>query len=145
MNNNTSTRTIRVGIIQSSPVYWNLEASVEKAIELIARAANQGARIVAFGETWLPGYPAWLDYCPNTGLWNYEPTKEVFAELRRNSLVVPSKESTKLGQAAKEIGVAVVIGVNERVRSGPGQGTLIANWSRLIRSGLFGGRAMLLV
>lgn len=107
---------IRVAIVQSSPVYWNLEASINKAIELTAQAAQQGAEVIAFGETWLPGYPAWLDYCPNAALWNHEPTKEVFAQLRQNSLVVGSEESNALSEAAAKNKVTLVIGINERVK-----------------------------
>lgn len=116
--------TIKVAIVQASPVHLNLKASIDKAIEYIAEAASQDAKLIAFGETWLPGYPAWLDYCPNAALWNHEPTKEVFAELRRNSLVVGSEEFERLSKAAKDFSVTIVIGVNERVTKGAGQGTL---------------------
>jgi predicted amidohydrolase len=91
---------------------------------LIEQAARQGATVVAFGETWLPGYPAWLDYCPTAALWNHEPAKEVFARLRQNSLVVPGRETKALGKVAADHKLVLVIGVNERVESGPGNGTL---------------------
>lgn len=116
--------TIRVAIVQTSPVYWNLGASINKAAGLIAQAAQQGAELIVFGETWLPGYPAWLDYCPEAGLWNHEPTKEVFAQLRRHSLVVGSEEATALSETAAKNKVTLVMGVNERVTQGPGRGTL---------------------
>jgi len=115
---------ITVAIVQASPVFMDLGASLAKAIELIEQAAAKGARLVAFGETWLPGYPAWLDYCPEAALWNHEPTKKVFAELRQNSLVVPSRETELLGQAARDLQVTIVIGVNERIQTGAGNGTL---------------------
>jgi predicted amidohydrolase len=102
----------------------NLEASVRKAVEQIGEAANQGAQLVVFGETWLAGYPAWLDYCPDAALWNYEPTKQVYARLRQNSIVVPSRETEILANAAGENNVTVVIGVNEKVEKGAGNGTL---------------------
>ncbi len=91
---------IIVGIVQASPVFSNLAASVEKAVSKIEEAAKLGAKLVAFGETWLAGYPAWLDFCPNAALWNYEPTKEVFAQLRQNSVVVPGAETKTLGEIA---------------------------------------------
>jgi predicted amidohydrolase len=115
---------IKVAIIQASPVFMNLEASLAKAIGLIGQAARGGANLVALGETWLPGYPAWLDHCPGAALWNHEPTKRVFARLRQNSVVVPGKETVRLGQAAREHNLILVIGVNERVAHGPGNGTL---------------------
>ncbi len=72
---------ISVAIIQESPVYLDLEASVAKAIRLAEKAALDGARVIAFGETWLPGYPAWLDYCSYAALWDHAPAMEVFARL----------------------------------------------------------------
>ncbi len=115
---------IIVGIVQASPVFMNLEASLAKAVALIEQAAHKGAKLVTFGETWLAGYPAWLDYCPNAALWNHEPTKEVFARLRRNSVVVPGAETKTLGEIAAKHGVVLIIGINERVEQGAGNGTL---------------------
>ncbi|MFN2454471.1 MAG: carbon-nitrogen hydrolase family protein [Pyrinomonadaceae bacterium] len=115
---------IKVGIIQSSPAFMDLDASVAKALREIEEVAEQGARLVAFGETWLPGYPAWLDYCPEAALWNHAPTKEVFARLRQNSILVPGKETQALAEAARYYNVSIVIGVNERVAQGAGNGTL---------------------
>ncbi len=117
-------KPLKVAIVQASPVFMSLEASLAKAVTLIARAAAEGAKLVVFGETWLAGYPAWLDYCPNAALWNYQPTKEVFAELRRNSLSIPSGEAKLLAKAAADHDLVLVIGVNERVDRGPGNGTL---------------------
>lgn len=115
---------IQVALVQASPIFNDLPASLEKAVGLIAEAAKTGAKLVAFGETWLAGYPAWLDHCPNAALWNYEPTKRVFAEMRRNSLVVAGKETEIIARAAYENKVTVVIGANERVEKGIGNGTL---------------------
>ncbi|MCI0413783.1 carbon-nitrogen hydrolase family protein [bacterium] len=117
-------RKATVAIVQASPVYMNLEQSTEKALDLVTQAAAQGAQIIVFGETWLPGYPAWLDYCPDAALWNHEPTKQVFARLRENSILVPGRETTLFGRLAQELAITLVMGVNERVDSGPGNGTL---------------------
>src|SRR5215471_17568195 len=106
---------LKVAIVQAAPVLQNLEASLDLAVGYIAKAASQGARLIVFGETWLPGYPAWLDYCPGAALWNHEPTKEVFAHLRANSVVVPGRATEMLAQAAKSYSAVVVIGINERV------------------------------
>jgi nitrilase len=115
---------VKVAIVQAAPVFMNLQESLTRAIKLIGDAASQGAKLVTFGETWLPGYPAWLDYCPSAALWNHGPTKEVFAELRRNSLVVESSETHELAKAAREFEIVLVMSINERVDHGPGNGTL---------------------
>ena len=91
---------------------------------LAEEAARTGARVVAFGETWLPGYPAWLDYCSDAALWDHAPSKEVFARLRQNSIVVPGKETQLFAQFAGDRELTLIIGVNERVETGPGNGTL---------------------
>ncbi len=115
---------INVAIIQTNPVSLDLAASMEKALGLIEKAAGQGAQLITFGETWLPGYPAWLDYCPDAALWDHGPSKEVFARLRQHSVVVPGKETRQFAQLARDHQLTIVIGVNERVESGPGNGTL---------------------
>jgi predicted amidohydrolase len=87
---------IRVAIAQAAPVYHNKTASLAKALGLIRTAASQGAGLIAFGETWISGYPVWLDICSGAALWNHEPTKEVFAELRENSISVDGPEVAQL-------------------------------------------------
>jgi nitrilase len=114
----------RVAIVQNSPVFLDLDASLAKAIRLVEEAAKRQARLIVFGETWLPGYPAWLDYCRDVALWDHRPSKNVFAKLRQNSLTVPGKETEALAQVAADLKVTLVIGANERVETGPGNGTL---------------------
>lgn len=115
---------VKAAVIQASPVYLNLSASLEKAAGLIKEAAGQGAQLVALGETWLSGYPAWLDYCPDAALWNNPSVKEVFAWMRQSSVVVPGKETHTLAELAKSLNITIVIGINERIEAGYGNGTL---------------------
>src|SRR5271157_554318 len=120
----TETRDFRVAIAQFAPVYLDKAASVLRAIQIIQDAKKRGAELVAFGETWLPGYPAWLDVCPNIALWEHPATKQVFARLRQNSVTVPGHEIAALCEAAGDLKIDIVMGVNERVEAGPGNGTL---------------------
>ena len=118
------TQNCRVAIAQFAPVYLDKAASLVLALQIIQDSKKRGAELVAFGETWLPGYPAWLDVCPNVGLWEHLPTKQVFARLRQNSVTIPGPEIAALCEAAGDLKTNVVIGVNERIEAGPGNGTL---------------------
>jgi nitrilase len=114
----------RAAIAQFAPVYLDKAASLSKAIGILHDAKKREIELLVFGETWLPGYPAWLDVAPEVAFWDHPPTKRVFARLRQNSIAVPGPETAALCKAAGELGIGVVIGVNERVDSGPGNGTL---------------------
>jgi predicted amidohydrolase len=115
---------VKVAAVQAAPVYTDLARSVEKASSLIAEAASLGSKLIVFPETWLPGYPAWLDCCRDVALWDHQPTKKVFARLMENSVIVPGPVTDALSKAAREHGVVLNISVHERVVEGPGRGTL---------------------
>jgi nitrilase len=117
-------KRVRVAIAQSAPIYLDKRASLTKALDLVQQAAKRDAWLVAFGETWLPGYPAWLDVCPGAALWENASAKEVFAKLRNNSVTVPGEEVNALSEAARDLEIAIVMGASERVDTGPGNGTL---------------------
>ena len=117
-------KSVVAGIIQDSPVYLDLQKSMEKALALIEKAASDGARLIVFGETWLTGYPAWLDSCEEVNYWDHEPVKEIFALTYRNSVEVPGRETARLCKLAKELNLTLVIGVNEKVSTGKGNGSL---------------------
>jgi len=91
---------------------------------LTLEAAERGAGLVVFPETWLPGYPAWLDVCRDVALWDHEPTKRAFARYRAESVDVNGVAGAALAAIASDAGVTLVVGVSERVASGPGSGTL---------------------
>lgn len=113
-----------VAIVQAAPVPGDLTASLAKALSLAERASREQARLICFGETFLAGYPAWLDNCPEAALWNNPAVKETYAELRANSVVVPGPETESLAKAARRLQAGIVIGVHERVNDAPGHGTL---------------------
>ena len=114
----------RVAAVQAAPVFMDLDGCLEKTRSATRDAASRGAEFVVFPETWLPGYPAWLDCCRDAALWDYEPVKSVFARLVKNSVAVPSPQTEALGSLAREFSVVLSLGVNERVEAGRGHGTL---------------------
>jgi nitrilase len=98
----------RAAAIQAAPVFLDLDASIDKAVRLIAEAAANGARLIAFPETWLPGYPwfIWLD-SPAWGM-------QFIQRYHDNSLVYGTPESQRIAQAAREHRIMVVMGLSEK-------------------------------
>ena len=114
---------LRIAIVQDEPSP-KLADSLAHTRERTATAARDGAQLVVFPETWVPGYPVWLDVCRDVGLWDYPPVKAVHARMAANAVAVPGEAVDTLGSIARDAGVTLVIGVVERVDAGPGLGTL---------------------
>ncbi len=93
--------------IQAAPILLDRAASTEKACHLIQEAADKGATIAAFGETWLPGYPFFAS-APRSTLW-----WKAAAEYLANAVLIPSPTTDQLCDAARRAGIDVVIGVAE--------------------------------
>ena len=130
---------VRAAVVQAAPVFLDAEATVDKACRLIEEAGRQGAQLVVFPETWLPGYPVWANAVSR---WNYPPAKKAFARLYRNSVDIPGPLTRTLGQAARAAGAFVAIGVHERT---PDSGTLYNTILYLHRDGSVLGRHRKLV
>jgi nitrilase len=102
---------VRVAAVQAAPVFLDRDATIEKAVSLIGEAAAGGAGLVAFPETWIPGYPAWIFGAAG---WDDAAQKRVFGRLSANAVEVPSPAVDVLCRAAKKAGVVVAMGMTER-------------------------------
>ncbi|NMA17843.1 MAG: carbon-nitrogen hydrolase family protein [Clostridiaceae bacterium] len=98
----------KVAGVQAGPVYMDLKRSVDKACGYIREAAHKGAMLIAFPESFLPGFPQYI------GIYN---TDELF-HFRRlmydNALEIGSSEFKQLSRTARENGIYVCISANER-------------------------------
>ncbi|MFT4081498.1 MAG: carbon-nitrogen hydrolase family protein [Nocardioides sp.] len=99
---------IRVAAVQAEPVWLDLEATTDKTIAIIADAAADGAELVAFPETWLPGFPVFL-----FGMPVYEQTELVRTYIA-NSPTVDGPQIGRIRAAAREQGIIVALGISER-------------------------------
>jgi len=106
--------TIRVAAVQAEPVFLDLAGTLDKLDHWARRAAKERAVVVAFPETWLPGYPAWIDSCPEAAIWGHDGAKTVFGRLFENAVDVPSPATARIGALARELGVTLVVGAHER-------------------------------
>jgi nitrilase len=94
--------------VQAAPVFLDAAASAEKACGLIDDAATQGADLVAFSETWLPGYPRWINAPVAVGL-----KRELGGRYLAASVSIPGPEIDIVCATARRCGVDVVMGVAE--------------------------------
>jgi aliphatic nitrilase len=103
-----SESSVKVAAVHAASVYLDLDASVEKACRIIEEAGAEGARLVVFPETFLPGYPFWI--------WSHTPAQgaPLFAELFGQSVELPSEATRRIGQAARAARAWVCMGLNER-------------------------------
>jgi nitrilase len=101
-------KAIKAAAVQAAPVFLNLEASIDKAGVLIEEAAKGGAELVAFPETWLPGFP-WFIY-----LGTPAEALAWFPRYHDNSMAVDSPQMRRLQAIVKRLGVTVVMGFSER-------------------------------
>ncbi len=106
--------TLNVAVVQAPPVFLNREESLEKAQRLAEETAGRGAQLVVFPETWLPGYPVWLDFAPKAALWDHAPTRALHRVLTANAAEIPGPVVNTLLALAKRLGVYLVMGVHER-------------------------------
>ncbi|MEQ9310238.1 MAG: carbon-nitrogen hydrolase family protein [Balneolaceae bacterium] len=105
----------QVAVVQHPPVFLNLNASLELAQKYILEASSKNARLIVFPETWLPGYPAWLDYAPNVGIWDHPPAKTLFRLLVQNSISIKDSSFNILQNLAVKTDSIIVMGAHEIV------------------------------
>lgn len=100
--------TVRVAAVHAAAEFLDRDASIDKTCTIIAEAGRNGAQVVAFPETFVPGYPYWI--------WSHTPAQgaPLFAELYANAVELPGPVGERIGEAARQARVWVVLGVNER-------------------------------
>lgn len=98
----------KAAAVQTSPVFLNVDKTIEKAISFIKEASSNGAQLIAFPEVFVAGYPYWN--------WIMTPVQgsKWYEELYKNSVALSDESMKPIFQAAKNFNMHVVIGINER-------------------------------
>ena len=105
--------TVKVAAAQMAPVFMDREATVDKICGLILEAGAEGAKLIAFPETIIPGYPYWV-WTRWVNLLDPASAGKFNRELFKQSVEVPSPVTDTLCAAAKAADCYAVVGLNER-------------------------------
>jgi predicted amidohydrolase len=107
---------LNVAVVQAAPIPLDFQAGIDKAVRLAREAVESGAKLVAFGETFLGGYPLWLDEAPGAALWDHPGTKALHAIMLEQAVVANDERLLPLQELADSSGAVINIGAHERVR-----------------------------
>src|SRR5262245_69049 len=105
---------VKVCAAHVAPVFLDASKTVAKAVSLIAEAADAGARLIAFPESFVPGFPVWSSV--QAPIRNHE----YFKRFAANSIEVPGSEVQQLCDAAREHAMFVSVGISERTTASVG-------------------------
>ena len=95
-------------VVQAAPVFMDLEGTIAKTISLMEKAAQNGAKLIAFPETWIPGYPVWL--WMDSPLWGMQFVQNY----SDNSLIIESEQMEEICAAAARLELFVSLGFSEK-------------------------------
>ena len=101
-------KKFKAATVQTSPVFLDVEKTIEKAISFIKEASQNGATLIAFPEVFVAGYPYWN--------WVMTPVQgsKWYEKLYKSSVKTEDTSMQPLFQAAKDFNMHIVIGINER-------------------------------
>jgi aliphatic nitrilase len=97
----------KVAAAHFAPVFLDTDRSVEKACSAIEEAARHGARLIAFPEVFLSGFPVWA------ALEAPIRTHELFKALAASAVRIDGPELARIRQTARRKGIFVSIGFTE--------------------------------
>ena len=106
-------KPFRAAVIQSAPVLFNKQATLEKADGLMAEAAAKGAQLAVFPEAFISAYPKGLEFGAKLGSRTAEG-RQWFRKYWESSIDVPGPDTALLGEMAAKHNLHIVMGVIER-------------------------------
>lgn len=105
--------TCKIAVIQATPIMFDKEKCLQKALELITKCAAEKAELIVFPELFIPGYPYGMTYGFKVGCRNESGRKD-WKKYYDNSLLADGAEMKKLADSAVKHEVYISIGYSER-------------------------------
>ncbi|GGI09417.1 carbon-nitrogen hydrolase family protein [Egicoccus halophilus] len=115
---------MRVAAAQFHPAWLDPEGGTKLVVSCLEQAAAASVDLLAFGETFLSGYPVWVS---ETGGARFDDAKQkrAYAAYLAAAVELDGPELATIREAAADLGVFVHLGVTER-GGGPGRGSVYA-------------------
>jgi nitrilase len=113
---------MRIAAAQTAPVWGDPTATTERVVEWIHRASDEGVDLVAFGETFLSGYPFWVARTDGAR-WEADDQKAAYAFYLAAAVALDGPELTTIAETVAKTGVFTYLGIAERSAS---RGTVFA-------------------
>ncbi|MBX9813951.1 MAG: carbon-nitrogen hydrolase [Proteobacteria bacterium SG_bin5] len=110
-------KQIKAAVVQAAPVPIAVSHGITRMVQQLRDALDSGARMIGFGETFLGGYPIWLDEAPGAALWDQRGTQALHALLLDEALRADDPRLEPLQALVDAAGAYVSVGAHERVRS----------------------------
>ena len=109
---------MKVAAVQLAPAYLDSEATIDIVLGAMAEAAAEGARLVAFPETFVSGYPSFVDFT-DASTFDDPAQKAAFRWYLDGAVDIAGGDLEHVASAAAEFDQFVQLGVVERSVSGP--------------------------
>ena len=97
----------KVAVAHVAPVFLDKTGTVSKALGLIQEAAQNGAQLIVFPESFIPGFPIWA------ALWSPMQNHDLFQRFVENSLLCDGPEVAAIAAQAKKFSIFVSFGLSE--------------------------------
>ncbi|MGB3587737.1 MAG: carbon-nitrogen hydrolase family protein [Tunicatimonas sp.] len=104
---------LTVGVVQATPVFFNLNTTLERVDYWLQQASEQNSDLVLFPESFIPGYPRGFTFDASIG-HRSDQSRDLYQKYWENSVAVPSREVELLADLAKKYRTYLGIGVTER-------------------------------
>ncbi len=108
-----SDKRISVGLVQIAPVWLNRDATIDKIVSWIDKAAAEGCTLVVFGEALLPGYPFWVERTDGAR-FDSALQKSLYAHYVSQAVCVENGDLEQISAAARKHGISIYLGTIER-------------------------------
>ena len=110
---------LKFALPQLAPAWLSRDAGIAKVVATIREAAREGANMIAFSESFIPGYPFWLDLMEGAR-FDDARQKAMFSHYSEQAVTIEDGHLAPVCEALREAKMAGYLGIIERPRDRTG-------------------------